>query len=32
MGVFFLLAGAVVFVRFLRRHPLPSEAHANEVS
>ena len=31
MGLFFLLAGIVVLVRFLRHHPLTSEAHANEI-
>lgn len=30
MGVFFLIAGIVVLLRFLRSHPLPSEVHANE--
>ena len=31
MGIFFLLAGIVVLVRFLRHHPLPSEVHTNEI-
>ncbi len=30
MGLFFVLAGVVVLVRFLRHHPLPSEVRANE--
>jgi hypothetical protein len=32
MGLFFVLAGVVVFVRFLRDHSLSSEVRANETS
>jgi hypothetical protein len=32
MGLFFVLAGVVVVVRFLRHHPLPPEARASETS